>query len=530
MYTQLASRVDITPTAGSEQTVDLSANIPVGATGVTLYLKNSSPNGQLCGGCHPNLTLRLGNIRNRSSTFLSVGVNGSRQIKVQIATSSITVYLVGYFDSDCTFLNDDLDAVDVTPTNNTWEKVDHSSLSTSAIFAIYNISRTGDVDIGTYASSIGTVAGTDPAVTAWPASLCGTDFVPMADLGSSQYGTWLYRNGFYTVHLVGFVNAGAEVIGPTDVSTTNLNTYEAINDASDAIMIQYRGAYTAEATVNETYLSSDSAGAESMGGRPSGINSAIVATDGSSNIYQYIENVDQDYFVIGSVTNAAAGLTISTVTDPIVSGSNFTITGTNFEASQGTGSVTVGGQTASIVSWSDTSITASIGIESTSAKYGANDVVVTNNSAESDTQAAHTVNPESGNSFVNIGTPATAGDRITATADLATGDQVRYGNVLYQGGSPTAYTVSVADTGIFTVSGGPVPDGTYTFAVNAWDSGDQTWGTEANQTVVFGDVVSISEDAPANEILAAIVTQLGGTVTDPNNRNSLLNDWLNALP
>lgn len=306
MYTQLANRVDITPTAGSEQPVDLSASIPVGATGVTLYLKNSSPNGQLCGACHPDLTLRLGNIRNRASAFLSAGVNSSRQIKVQIATSSVTVYLVGYFDSDCTFLDDDLEATDVTPTNNTWEKVDHSSLSTSAVFAIYNISRTGDVDIGTYASSIGTVSGTDPSVTAWPASLCGTDFVPMADLGSGQYGTWLYRNGFYTVHLVGFVNAGAEVIGPTDVSTTNLSTYEAINDASDAIMIQYRGAFTAEATEDETYLSSDSAGAESMGGRPSGINSAIVATDESDNIYQYIENVDQDYFVIGRVTNAGS--------------------------------------------------------------------------------------------------------------------------------------------------------------------------------------------------------------------------------
>lgn len=32
-----------------------------------------------------------------------------------------------------------------------------------------------------------------------------------------------------------------------------------------------------------------------------------------------------------------------------------------------------------------------------------------------------------------------------------------------------------------------------------------------------------------NEILAAIVLDLGGTVTDENNRNQLLKDWLNAL-
>jgi len=33
-----------------------------------------------------------------------------------------------------------------------------------------------------------------------------------------------------------------------------------------------------------------------------------------------------------------------------------------------------------------------------------------------------------------------------------------------------------------------------------------------------------------NELLIAIVIALGGTVTDPTNRNSLLEDWLNALP
>jgi len=31
-----------------------------------------------------------------------------------------------------------------------------------------------------------------------------------------------------------------------------------------------------------------------------------------------------------------------------------------------------------------------------------------------------------------------------------------------------------------------------------------------------------------NEILAEIIIALGGTVTDPNNRNQLLQDWLAA--
>lgn len=32
-----------------------------------------------------------------------------------------------------------------------------------------------------------------------------------------------------------------------------------------------------------------------------------------------------------------------------------------------------------------------------------------------------------------------------------------------------------------------------------------------------------------NKILAEIVIKLGGTVTDENNRNQLLKDWLDAL-
>jgi hypothetical protein len=32
-----------------------------------------------------------------------------------------------------------------------------------------------------------------------------------------------------------------------------------------------------------------------------------------------------------------------------------------------------------------------------------------------------------------------------------------------------------------------------------------------------------------NELIALIIVELGGTVTDPNNRNQLLRDWLAAI-
>jgi len=185
------------------------------------------------------------------------------------------------------------------------------------------------------------------------------------------------------------------------------------------------------------------------------------------------------------ILKAAAGgsptPSISSISTPIVTNTQTTITGTDFEATQGTGAVTVGGEDVTESSWSDTSVQYTLDIESSVLKYGSHIVELTNNSGNSDT-IAQVTNPLSTHSYVNIGTPATSGDRITAAGDLATSDQVRYENILYDGATPTAYAVSVADTGIFTISGSP-PDGTYTFEVRVNDG--TGWGAAADQTVVI---------------------------------------------
>ena len=65
-------------------------------------------------------------------------------------------------------------------------------------------------------------------------------------------------------------------------------------------------------------------------------------------------------------------------------GSSLTITGTNFEASQGAGTVTIGGITQAVTAWSGTSITVTVGRGTNKYGVGVN-VVVTNNSALSST-------------------------------------------------------------------------------------------------------------------------------------------------
>ena len=106
-------------------------------------------------------------------------------------------------------------------------------------------------------------------------------------------------------------------------------------------------------------------------------------------------------------------------------------------------------------------------------------------SAGSDTISA-TVIPATNNSYVNLsGTLASSGDRITAIPDLVAGDQLRYQSILYDGATPTSYAVTVFIDGTYSITGGPIPSGTYTFEVAAWDDSDDTWSAGVNQTVVI---------------------------------------------
>lgn len=186
----------------------------------------------------------------------------------------------------------------------------------------------------------------------------------------------------------------------------------------------------------------------------------------------------------------ALGIT-SITPDPAETGAALTIAGSLFEASQGTGGVTQE-QGAVVVAltetaWADTEITAtSATIESTGLKYGTQTLEVVNDSAEETTET-FVADPATEHSYIDIGTPATAGDRITAVGDLTTGDQLRYENLLQQGGSPTIYTVTVDNTGVFQVDG-TTADGSYIFECRLWDTSDQTWGAAADQTVIVGTV------------------------------------------
>lgn len=177
-------------------------------------------------------------------------------------------------------------------------------------------------------------------------------------------------------------------------------------------------------------------------------------------------------FVIKGTTSAPTITGVSTAT-PNRSGS-LVITGVNFGASQGTGSVSLGGTTPqTVTAWADTSITITVGRGAN--KYGVAEslIVTVNGGATSNTSTLVTaILPQAGWSYVDVGTPnATAGNRITSSADIVSGDQVAVGGIVGTG------TVTVYADATFTADAGVT-----SFSAEVWNTGNG-WGTAATQTI-----------------------------------------------
>lgn len=199
--------------------------------------------------------------------------------------------------------------------------------------------------------------------------------------------------------------------------------------------------------------------------------------------------------------SAPSGPTItSTSDDTPTNGTNLTITGTGFGATQGTGGVTLGGVAVTPSSWADTSIVIPIALGDR--KYNVNAaIVVTANGGAASSGYNVQIQPATGVSYVNLsGTLATSGDRITATPDLASGDQLEISNVV--GGTISDVTVN-ADASFSVATG-----------VTAFDVrvNDGTWSAVATQYINQA-TASASKRGLVRSIVRAIAKALTQDLT-----------------
>lgn len=296
--------------------------------------------------------------------------------------------------------------------------------------------------------------------------------------GASHTATVSFSGTSYAVaHLVEVT--GALSSSPIDVSTTSTTPSStatgALAQADELILsaaLMNVGAAGGYASSNLTVLSQEP---DTGSFWTSAVGKLVVSSTSSVNVNWSRTNSDGTG-AVGIVTFKAAAAAPS----PSISGTStatpshtgtLTITGTNFGASQGSGSVTIGGVTQTVTAWADSSITVTVSRGTN--KYGAAvNVVVTDNALNSSSPYALTsLLPQSGWDYVDIGTPnATAAYRITASGDIASGDQIAWETL---GGD-----VEVFSDGTFSADAGTVE-----FDVEVWTPVDG-WGSTATQRFV----------------------------------------------
>ncbi len=174
-------------------------------------------------------------------------------------------------------------------------------------------------------------------------------------------------------------------------------------------------------------------------------------------------------FILRGTTSAPTITGVSTPT-PAYQGS-LTVTGINFGATQGTGNVSIGGAVQTVTSWADTSIALTVA-RGTNAYGVAESTVVTINGGSNSNSFVGVTGflPQSGWSYVTIGTPnGTSGFRVTAAADVASGDQLAWDN---KGGLVTVYSDATFSADVSVAS----------FNVEDWSTGNG-WGTTGLQTM-----------------------------------------------
>lgn len=379
--------VEITPgIAGSWQDVDVSAHIPAGSTGVLLHVvKTYDPLAYDFGlrkkGSADN---RINSIYGTDHFWAAIGVNASRIFQCYLGHATrIDVYLVGYFGAEAVFFDN---AVDKSlATTDPWQNIDISANTgaDTAVGAIFEVatSSTADWGLRKNGSTDNRLEGT--RLHCW--AIIGLD---ASELCQGQIG-----NTGTDFWLVGYIKGNATFItNATDISMGGTGVWADLAalpaGATGAIIevLSWGGSgYT------YYYGLRENGSAEDLYYRNvgQGHGFAFVEADAAGLIEGKISNANVDFYLVGYFTNPPPAPAITLLNpDHGAVGDSITITGTTFEAVQGTGTVTFNGVAATVTSWADTSIVVIVPVGATTG-----DVIVTNNSGDASAGVTWTLDP-----------------------------------------------------------------------------------------------------------------------------------------
>lgn len=375
MPTFLASQPAIAPgVTGSWQEVDVSAYCPAGTTGVILRCWN---------GAYLDYNLgyrkkgssddRHGDQNARCQCWVACGVDANRVLELYIGHAEVYIWLVGYFGPEAVFFTNGIDKS--VGTAGSWQDVDISAdliPGDSACLAFLEFSG------GSGTFGVRKKGSDAPTATLYQhrGGVTGLDV-------NNHYETWIPSTSS-DAHLLGYLKAGAvvadllTVVTPGSTDWVDLAALPA-GAIGGIYQLLGTGSYPAGMRANgaseTTYAQLDKQSYAMVGADASGLVEARITSTSINIINQLGYFTDLPTPAITNLSSASGYI-----------GDSVTITGTGFNASQGTGSVTFNGTTAVITSWTNTSIVCTVPVGATTGN-----IVVKNLWGNASTGTAYTV-------------------------------------------------------------------------------------------------------------------------------------------
>lgn len=314
------------------------------------------------------------------------------------------------------------------------------------------------------------INGTNMPIVNWADTLITATIPTGVTSGSATLNVGgISTSQWFTVATT-YVSSFSPLAGPAGTSVTLTGSGFGASQGSNTIL--YNNVAITPTSWSDTQI---------VANVPAGAASAYISVKIGSNTVSA-----QTQFVV----KAVAVNSISPTNGPI--GSQVQINGTGFGATQGTGSVVIGSLTASVVSWSDTAITATVPNGDSSGS-----VTVTAGGVTSNNNVLFTVNPCTITGISPASGPA--GTQVTVHGSNFGATQGSSTLTFYSG--TTASIVSWSDTAITAT----VPSGVFSGSVYTTVGGVSS-NTNVNFTIPLPNITGIS---PASGVVGTQVTVTG---------------------
>ena len=295
------------PPAGGWVIIDVSAYVPIGATGVSLHVENTSAN-----------TSWTFNVRKTGSTddrkrYISVGVHkwmlagldASRQFDLHVQANSVKyvkVWINGYYTAAVHFFDN---GISKAPAAGSWGYIDISgnTIGTDiAIGAIFEVSM--PFNGNAYNWGLRCNGSTDDRKLGGTTTDINNHF--MIGVDSNEICEGYVQNAAMEIYLIGYFKLGVVFrVNASNVSLSGTNVYTDLPTISnaDGIILEV---LNNDAGYNRTYALRKNGTSENISRYCAYHNMAAIEADANGVIEGEINDTDVDFFVIGYFTDTSA--------------------------------------------------------------------------------------------------------------------------------------------------------------------------------------------------------------------------------